>query len=483
MEQSRLSLREKIIYSVGNGGIGVFMGLHMWYLVYFFFPPKDTGIDYVIPQKSFFLGLTILGLIIAVSRIIDAVTDPIIANYSDNYQHKLGKRIPFMRRYAIFLAITYVAVFWIPMPDQISNLNVIWLAVILILTALGMTLYSVPFYSLVIEIAKHPEDKIDLGTFNSAFWFVGFLLTSFLTSLWQPLQTIFDMGVIKSLQVSFAIAGALGVVLLFIPAFCIDERKYRDESKLIGAQEEVSKHKKQALVPSMKKVMSNKNFTRFICANTFYTVATYMFETGLIYFITVLAMQKASLQGPLTTIIGGATLLSYPFINKLTKKKGKKFIMILGFILFGLSFIVITLFGVKGLPIFLLMGILGLLAPLPQAIFGILPTVMVADCAAYDHYKTGEDNGAMYVAVSYFFSKIGYSIATILFTSLLLFGKDPGQDLGIRLTTILGAVLAFLSIGLIIKYNEKEVMSYTKAYNKESEDQEANSQSSQTMKQ
>lgn len=459
LSDRRLSLKEKLIYSSGNGGVGIFMGIHMWYLVYFFFPPKDAGLPYVIPQKGFFLGITVLGLIMAIGRLFDAITDPIIANRSDNSTHKRGKRVPYLRRYSLFMALTYLLVFFVPITNTIHPLNILWLTIFLLLSALGLTLYSVPFFSLMIQIAEHPDDKIDLGTTNSAFWFSGFLLASFATILWKPLQQIFYLTPIVSVQVSFAIIGFIGLLLLFIPAFFLDERKYRKSTPS-------SSNDKVPLILSMKKVMRNKDFRYYLMSNTSYTVATYMFETGLIYYLTVLAMRDQSIQGPLTALIGGATLLSYPLVNALAKKKGKKTIIKLGFFLFCLSFLTISLFGLLHIPVVLLIIILGILAPIPQAIFGIIPTVMVADCAAYDQWRTGEDCSGMYVAVNGFFVKVGYSIATILFTSLLLFGKDPGDDLGIRLTSLLGAGLAFLSIGLITKYNEKRVMAYSKAEKK-----------------
>ncbi|WDV46315.1 MFS transporter [Clostridiaceae bacterium M8S5] len=449
--QKRLTLKEKLTYSLGNLGVGIIMTLHMWYLVYFFFPPCDSGIKYTIPQNAVFLGVTILGLIMATGRIFDAITDPIIANRSDNKKHKLGKRIPFMRRYGFAMAASYVLIFIVPIPNEIHIYNVLWLAIFMFLSALFFTLYTVPYYSLLVHIGKHPDDKIDLATFNSVFWFSGLLLTSFAAGSWEMIYNWLGVSMQSAIQISFVVLGVFGFIFLMIPAYLLDENKYGKQVVHVD---------NYRFKDSMKQVLKNKNFVRFLFANASYTLATYMYETGLLYFITVLALKDKSLQGILAIVIGLATLATYPIVNKFAKKKGKKILMSLGFVLFAVSFIDITLFGLFGINVNILIVLLVIITPLPQAIFGILPHAMVADCAAYDQHINGKDQSGMYMAVNGFFTKIGTSIATILFTSLLVFGKDPGNDLGIRMITIAGAVLSIVSVGLISKYNEKEIMSY-----------------------
>jgi hypothetical protein len=58
-------------------------------------PAIASGAPLFITQGAVFAGLTIIGLIAAVGRIFDAVTDPWIASCSDRCRNKLGRRIPF----------------------------------------------------------------------------------------------------------------------------------------------------------------------------------------------------------------------------------------------------------------------------------------------------------------------------------------------------------------------------------------------------
>lgn len=448
----KLSLKEKLIFSTGNLGVALITVIHMLFLVFIFFPDSEARLEYVIPQNAVFLGLTILGIILFASRLFDSVTDPWIASISDRSKNKKGKRLPFMRKAAIPMAASYVLVFFIPFTDGIHTLNVLWLAVFMILSVLFLTLYSIPYYTLMVDMAKTPEDKVDLGTYSSAFWFVGFLIVSFTTSLWVPLEKALNLTRLGSMQLSFIIVAALGVVFLFIPTIFLDEKNY--ETKEIP--------ERMSIKAAIKTVSKNKSFMAFFFGNTAYGTATYFFETGLIYYITVLALLEEGVQGPLTTAIGALTLACYPLINKMAKKMGKKPVMLVGFVLFTLTFIIVSALGLWGInPWILLIGI-AVFIPFSQAAFGILPGVITADCAAYDLSVNKQENAGMYVAALGFSAKLGGSIATILFTSFLVFGKDRGDDLGIRIGAIFAAVLSIIGIITMLRYNEKEILSYAK---------------------
>lgn len=450
----KLHLREKIIFSFGNLGIALITVIHMLFLVYVFFPANNSGLGYVIPQENIFLGITILGIILFASRLFDIITDPIVAHLSDNSKNIKGKRLPFMAKSAIPMGVIYVAVFFIPITDGIRTINIIWVGVTLILSALFLTLYSIPYYTLMVEMAKLPEDKIDLGTYSSAFWFLGFLIVSFATLSWEMIEKWFGCSRLMSIQISFVVIAFIGIVCLFIPVLFLDEKKYVKDRVL----------RNLGIRKSILEVGKNKSFVVFIISNIIYGVSTYIFETGLIFYITVLALKNEGIQGPLTTVIGILTLLSYPLINKLAKKSGKKVIMIIGFILFGLTFMVIAGLGMKGLNVNFMLGIIAVLAPFSQAAFGILPGVITADCADYDRYKSGVNKSGMYMAVNVFSQKVGGTIATIIFTGFLLLGKDVRDDLGIRLAVIFAAVICIMGVISIFKYDEKEILSYAEEY-------------------
>lgn len=436
---------------MGNLGIAIITVMHMLFLVYFYFPPENAGLPYLVPQNSFFMGLTILGLILSFTRVTDAVLDPVIASFSDRLEHPLGKRVPLLRWAALPFALSYLLVFFVPHTEDVSVINIIWLFTSLLISTFCFTSYMIPYYSLLALMAKSSDDKVDLGTTSSAFWFVGFLIVSFTSGLWKPLQGMLNITPLWSIRITFSFTALLGLICLFIPAFLIDEKKY-GEPDLIENREK--------LLPALKDVFRHKNFRWYLLGNAGYMIATYIFEGGLIYFITVLALLEADTLGPLTTIIGALSLLCYPVVNIISKKRGRKVMLCISLILFALTFGCITLFGIININVYILLGLVIILAPLSQAGFGILPQVITADNAAYDLHKTGKDKTGMYVAANGFIEKMGSSIAMIIFTSLLVVGKDVGNDLGIRLATLIAVITTLLGLVAILKYDEREVMAH-----------------------
>ena len=112
MEQQKRVASNRIlwIFAVGQLGWSTLSGIVNNWLVYYYQPTQtelDKGQQQFIPDAKVCFGIfTILGLIAAVGRVFDAVTDPLVAGKSDSLKHRLGRRIPFMR----FAAIPFGAV-------------------------------------------------------------------------------------------------------------------------------------------------------------------------------------------------------------------------------------------------------------------------------------------------------------------------------------------------------------------------------------
>ena len=88
--------RIKWIFAVGQLGWSILSGIIANLLVNFYLPDSTGEGVITFVTSATFLGLTVIGIITACGRLVDAVTDPWIASLSDNCSSKLGKRIPFM---------------------------------------------------------------------------------------------------------------------------------------------------------------------------------------------------------------------------------------------------------------------------------------------------------------------------------------------------------------------------------------------------
>jgi GPH family glycoside/pentoside/hexuronide:cation symporter len=95
-----------IQYSLPQFGVGLLTTMLDNYLIYFYQPSSASGLPTLITQGYVFLGvLTVIGFIKAAGHVIDAVTDPLVAGMSDKSKNKNGRRIPYMKAFAVPFAL------------------------------------------------------------------------------------------------------------------------------------------------------------------------------------------------------------------------------------------------------------------------------------------------------------------------------------------------------------------------------------------
>ena len=132
----RLTKRQMRIFAVGQLGWSTLSGIISAWFVTFYLPTqndiKGGALQYIMPGLVIGGFLTVLGLITALSRVFDAVTDPLIASLSDRSKNKRGRRIPFMQYAAVPLAAVTVLLFCAPV-EAISSWNIVWISVFIVL--------------------------------------------------------------------------------------------------------------------------------------------------------------------------------------------------------------------------------------------------------------------------------------------------------------------------------------------------------------
>lgn len=84
-------------YCLADIAKGLFNGMIRNYLLYFFQPTIKSGLTNILPDHKILGFITIMALITGVSKVVDAISDPIVASMSDKCNSKCGRRMPFMR--------------------------------------------------------------------------------------------------------------------------------------------------------------------------------------------------------------------------------------------------------------------------------------------------------------------------------------------------------------------------------------------------
>ena len=162
-------------FAIGQLGWAMLSGIVSNWLLYFYTPSEEViaqGMPLFITQGIVFAGMTIIGLITALCRLVDGFIDPFIASKSDKLNHPLGRRIPFMRYAAIPFGIMTVVVFTVPGLGS-EQFNNIALLVCLVLFYVSLSLYCTPFNALIPELGSTQEIRINLSTYISVTFFFG----------------------------------------------------------------------------------------------------------------------------------------------------------------------------------------------------------------------------------------------------------------------------------------------------------------------
>ena len=90
----KLPKRKIYRYCLADIAKGLFNGMIGNYLLYFFQPTVKSGLPVLLPENKLLGFITIMALITALGKIVDAVTDPLVATLSDKCTHKDGRRMP-----------------------------------------------------------------------------------------------------------------------------------------------------------------------------------------------------------------------------------------------------------------------------------------------------------------------------------------------------------------------------------------------------
>ena len=455
----RLTKKQMWIFAVGQLGWSILGGIISAWLVSFYLPTSDDISKYNIPilvPSGLIIGgiLTVLGLITALCRIWDAVSDPLVANISDNSKNKKGRRIPFMKFAAIPFSIITVLVFLAPVNAN-SPANIAWVAIFLVLFYTFMTIYCTPYNALISEFGKTQDDRMYISTSISLTYFAGTLLayTPFVFG-----GIIMGMGVdyYWAYRICFIVLAVIACVCMLLPTFLLKETDFV-EAKPAGTN----------AFKSLGKTFKNKDFRVFAGSDIMYWVGLTLFQTGLPFFVKVSMGLDPSM---VMVFMGAMTVLSacfYPIVSILVKKFGKKKLTIAGFLGLALAYLLTAMINIVTVIPGMVYGVLiVVIASLPMALLGIIPQSIVADVAEADSIETGEKREGMFFAARTFAMKFGQSIAMLSFTSLAILGTN--QDLtknditaskeGLMIVAFVAVAFCLLGALILMFYREKKIM-------------------------
>ena len=492
-------------FAVGQFGWSLLSGIISTWLIHLYtgdpekFMDTNGALSQFISQNKLIASLTLFGIITAVGRLFDAVTDPLVASWSDRANYKGGRRIPFLKVAAIPFALITALIFILPCFDSVAHNNTI-IFVLLMLFYFVMTLYCTPYNALIAELGDTQKNRINVSTFISFTYIAGFSLSTMaptlagifqggkvneilsqaaakmgttLDALTKTLQTekgawieMKDAKAIlgegdtlnqillaqqSAMRIAIGVMCVIALIACLVPALFIKERRYID-----------SKPSKTPAFSSLFKTFKNPQFRRFVYADVIYFFAVTLFQTGLADFETRLMGVPSDNTFTLTVIMTVVSLALYLPVNKLAPKLGKKLLIVIGFFAYAAVFLITAVCkqgGGMGWGILVAVS-----AGIPMAILGILPQACVADVSELSTLETGEDRSGMFFAARTFAMKMGQALSMVIYTSVTVkqavAGEAEKMTLPGQYRTVawIATVTCLIGAVIFLFYKEKDIM-------------------------
>jgi GPH family glycoside/pentoside/hexuronide:cation symporter len=424
----------KIAYGAGAGGFSLIDRVLITWLFYYYITSPLEGVEALMPPFVF-------GIIMFMGRAVDALADPVIARWSDNYSGRLGRRMPFM----LFSGVAYAAVFillFYPPVAAISAWNSVYVAVMLGIYFTLFTAYVCPYLALLPELAHTNRDRVDLATFKAVFSLLGVGVALIGAGIL--------IGLLGFHGMVWAMAAA-GLVLLYMP-LVIKEKEYaRAEPATLG------------LIEAITTTFKNRAFLIYLIGNVTFWLGFNIITLNIPLYVTVLLRgteDDTSIYFGLAFVVA---LLFFPVVNILAKKLGLKAMMMFALVAF---LVLLPLYYFLGQPAagltpevfgYILLGLTGL----PLAVIFIVPDAIVAAVSDLEATLSGQRREAMYFGAQGFILKMAMGLSTLITGALLqVFGSSAAVPLGIQLTGPVSAIFILIGALVFSRYPEKEVTAH-----------------------
>ena len=430
----RVSLREKIGLGLGRiAGDGTSGSIHVL----------------LSPIYNMTLGMNpaLISTVAAIQRIWDAVTDPMVGQYSDNFRSRWGRRRPLIALSALPMALLFAALWWVP--EGMGDLGMFWfLLTMFVLYHLAHTLFVMPLTGLVIEATDDYHERTRIAAVLLVFAYTFQVVSQWIFPLTQ--LSIFP-DTMTGLRWITGLCALFFCVVGLAPAFLCRERNYK---RVAATQTKIK------LRDGFRAVLASPPFMRLIVArvvfgfgygivgmlgiymNTYYVFGGDIKAGGWFYGYLGTAYMIAAIS---------CSVFVYPWLSR---RLGKRHTLQLATVVLMAGCISKLFIYHPGMPWLQLIVLLTNGAA--GSGIGLMSSAMLGDIADYEEWKTGVRNEAFLASIMSWFDKIGGSLATLLGGFVLVWigfdaklGAQSEHTLALMkfsyfLMPFLGALLTFL---------------------------------------
>lgn len=395
---------------------------------------KDNGFNYfLLLFYSQVIGLhhQLVGIAVLIALIVDAISDPIIGYWSDNFRSKWGRRHPFLYISAIPVSLSFYLL-WTP-PDGMSQMQLfLYLLTLAILIRTFITFYETPSAALGFEMTSNYTERSTLISFRYFFgWVGGTAMTVLMFSVVFIAMATPEIRDGRFNPASYQFYGALSGLLIFLSIMISAVGTHSQIPYLLKPTGPMKRPVSQILT-EIRIMLWERNFLALFIAAIFGAMAT-GFTTALSFIFYTYFWDFSSAQiGLLTLGVFGSAIIGATLAPVVTRRMGKKpAAMIIGLIAFlGSPLpIVLRLLGLlpdNGDPIVFWFVFFTVLIDVGLIIcFQILTTSMMADLVEQHEIRTHQRAEGVFASSKTFIRKLVQGVGMISATTVLTLAEFP----------------------------------------------------------
>ena len=420
----------------------------------------------VVLVMSLGMNPILAGLLGALPRLMDALTDPIMGFISDNTKSKWGRRKPYILLGSVITGISFM-VMWQLNPENSQTYNFFYFLGVSFFFYIGYTIFATPLIGLGYEMTPDYNERTRLMAVSQFMAQAAWMLAPW---FWVIIynESIYDSAPEGARNLSIWV-GSICMILGVLPAFFNKEMIVPDQDKMKNLSRKNMAANTKEFFRGIKLTLQNKPFLKlcgatFFVFNGFQTISQFAFFIIVYYLFngdTIAAGTWPAWFGFASAI--GTAFLVIPIVTKLSVKFGKKN-----------AFIIATLISIIGYVLkwwgFDPDNLWLMFMPIPFLSFGIgglftLMMSMTADVCDLDELNNGERREGMFGAVYWWMVKLGIAIAMLtsgIVLHVIGFDESVQQQtaeslVNLRLADIIiPIVAAFIAIFLVWKYDITE---------------------------
>ncbi|MDD3114033.1 MAG: glycoside-pentoside-hexuronide (GPH):cation symporter [Candidatus Izemoplasmatales bacterium] len=400
MEKSALTLEQKLMrrnkwaYSVG--GIGrdmIYQLVATFFIVYI----QYSGLGLTAAQ------FTVIGILLVVGRIWDAINDPFMGSIVENTHSKWGKFRPWILIGALLSGVVIIAMFSI---RPSGWWYVAFFFIIYLLWEITFTMNDIPYWSLIPALSRNKKDRDVITSMVVVFAGIGAFAGN-------AIITFTTVGnAVKGYQII-----AIVFVLFFVLCSCLTAFGVKEP------EEDLSEIKEKATLRKIFRVIKNNDQLQWAAlALVFYSIGSGLL-TALGYNFLWL---EIGYNGLMTTIFivsfAISNIVVQSFYAKLAKRFTRNQLMLFSFIALAFGYAMMLAIGwVDFLPVNIITAcIFGLFVFGGQSIFYMVVIVNMTNTIEYNEFKTGERNEAIVFSLRPFVAKFSSALQGLIVTLVLV---------------------------------------------------------------